>query len=253
MKYPYIISIILSSFFIYKSAFANIYPQQYAFFIPGGAFQQNQEVQDIRLMRPRYVQTEEESQANQPQPNEYPTATINSVPPQRKTSTTSQATSATSNLSSTSLKTKKKSTLPITGNSIKSVQKIKVPTTKTAPQTSTNIIFPADNSYSEPTPTKTITKQEKYQLDENTKLATPQQEQYSQPKLTYKEELKQKSLSSLLNKIPYPDSSQPKFKQLYSYYGMELRVYQNRGKFPRNSEQEETLAKANSIKRFDVK
>ncbi len=251
MKYPYIISIILSSFFLYKSVSANTSPQQYAFFIPSGAFQQNQEVQDIRLMRPRYVQTEEEAQENQQQTEEYSVSSpsIQSEQTQRKTSLTSQATSASYNPSPTSLKTKKKSTLPISGNTIKSVQKIKVPSAKT----STHIIFPADSSDSESTSTKTITKQEIYQLDENTKLTAPQQEETLQPKLTYKEELKQKSLSSLLNKIPYPDSSQPTFKQLYPYYGMELRVYQNRGKFPRNSKQEETLAKANSIKRFDVK
>ena len=235
MKYTYIISIILSSFFTYKSASANIYPQQYAFFIPGGAFQQNQDVQDIRLMRPRYAPTEDENQ-------EASSSQRESYIPSQTTRDTSQAT----------LSSKKKSTLPIAQKN--TIQKIKNAPQNISKQSSpsTNIVFQEEDNESKSISPEISKKLEQYQLDENTQIATPKEAPTPQPKLSHIEELKQKSLTTLLNEIPYPDSSQPKFKQLYSSYGMELRVYQRRGKFPSNHEQEETLAKANSIKRFEV-
>ncbi len=251
MKYTYIISIILSSFFTYKSASANIYPQQYAFFIPGGAFQQNQDVQDIRLMRPRYAPTEDENQeASSSQRESYiPSQTNKATTSQRKTS----ASQTTRDTSQATLSSKKKSTLPIAQKN--TIQKIKNAPQNISKQSSpsTNIVFQEEDNESKSISPEISKKLEQYQLDENTQIATPKEAPTPQPKLSHIEELKQKSLTTLLNEIPYPDSSQPKFKQLYSSYGMELRVYQRRGKFPSNYEQEETLAKANSIKRFEVK
>ena len=61
MNYLYIICLALSSLFTYKPLSAETHPLQYAFFIPGGAFQQNTRVQDIRLMKPRYAKPDEES------------------------------------------------------------------------------------------------------------------------------------------------------------------------------------------------
>ena len=214
MKYTYIISIILSSFFTYKSASANIYPQQYAFFIPGGAFQQNQDVQDIRLMRPRYAPTEDENQ-------EASSSQRESYIPSQTTRDTSQAT----------LSSKKKSTLPIAQKN--TIQKIKNAPQNISKQSSpsTNIVFQEEDNESKSISPEISKKLEQYQLDENTQIATPKEAPTPQPKLSHIEELKQKSLTTLLNEIPYPDSSQPKFKQLYSSYGMELRVYQRRGKF----------------------
>ena len=53
MKYIYTISIILSSFFIYTKGWSQASAQQYAFFIPGGAFQQNQQVQEEQAPKRR--------------------------------------------------------------------------------------------------------------------------------------------------------------------------------------------------------
>lgn len=257
MKYTYIISIILSSFFTYKSVSANIYPQQYAFFIPGGAFQQNQKVQDIRLMRPRYAPTENGSQETSSYTKEQSAASsTNKTTTSRKTITSQKASSSPQNISQTSLKSRKKSILPIARENSITVQKIKAlpqqNTKQSAP--STNIVFQDEtDKAAAPSSAEVNEKLEQYRLDDNIKIASPQDTSPQKPILSPLEELKQKSLSSLLNEIPYPDPSQPKFKQLYSSYGMELRVYQRRGKFPSNYEQEETLAKANSIKRFEVK
>lgn len=64
MNYLYIICLALSSLFTYKPLSAETHPLQYAFFIPGGAFQQNTRVQDIRLMKPRYAKPDEESESS---------------------------------------------------------------------------------------------------------------------------------------------------------------------------------------------
>lgn len=252
MKHIYIISIILSSFFTYKTVSANITSQQYAFFIPGGAFQQNQKVQDIRLMRPRYTQPDETSE-NQLQQN---TSTSNNNTLTSQKTTIAEDSSSTSISSQASLENKKRSTFPITKNATAPLQPIKKQTKTNTPQTlpSTNIVFKDETPKSISVSPETKQKLEQYRLDENTQIAATKENSSPQPlsQLSDLEKLKQKSLSSLLKAIPYPDSSLPKFKQLYSYYGMELRVYQRRGKFPSNREQEETLAKANSIKRFEV-
>lgn len=260
MKHTYIISIILSSFFTYKSVSANIAPQQYAFFVPTGAFQQNQKVQDIRLMRPRYAKPEEENQSTSNTQEEASNPSNNDYRAQRRTITAKENTWSSDSHPQNTLKNRKKSTFPITQDNIASVQPITNTVTDSklpSSATSTNIVFQEETQPAPalaPMSAEVNQKLEQYQLDDNTKITTAQKEEpaLQQPQISYLEELKQKSLSALLSDIPYPDSSQPKFKQLYPYYGMELRVYQRRGKFPSNREQEDTLAKANSIKRFEV-
>lgn len=256
MKHTYIISIILSSFFTYKSVAANITSQQYAFFIPGGAFQQNQKVQDIRLMRPRYAKPEKEKQDTTSSQEETPRSSNYVSTPQNRTISASETSISSTSRAQNTLKNRKKSTFPIVQDNIASVQPITTSATDSdisITSDSTNIIFQEETPPA-PVSAEVNQKLEQYQLDDNTKITTTQKEEPAlpQPQISYLEELKQKSLSALLSDIPYPDSSQPKFKQLYPYYGMELRVYQRRGKFPSNREQEDTLAKANSIKRFEV-
>ena len=265
MKYIYTISIILSSFFIYTKGWAQTSAQQYAFFIPGGAFQQNQQVQDIRLMRPRYAKTEEaesneEETTTSSSTNTYSqdlsTESINTKAPTPQISARKKASRASSSKRNIS-------TLPLPNRVVESAPINNYPqesSSATRETTgATTIVFQdeqqtnTDKRTSQPVSQEVTQKLEQYQLEDNSQLASPQEKQHSKSQLSDIEQLKQKSLSSLLANIPYPDSSQPKFKQLYPYYGLELRVYQRRGKFPSNREQEEALAKANSIKRFDVK
>ena len=62
MKYIYIICLLLSSFFTDKSSAATNESTRYAFFMPQGALQQNRQVPDIRLMRPRHTKPVENTQ-----------------------------------------------------------------------------------------------------------------------------------------------------------------------------------------------
>lgn len=265
MKYIYMISIILSSFFIYNKGWAQTSAQQYAFFIPGGAFQQNQQVQDIRLMRPRYAKTEEAESNKEETTTSSSTNTYSQDLSTENISTNAPTPqiSARKKASRASSSKRNISTLPLPNRVVESApinNYPQAPSSATKETTgATTIVFQdeqqtnTDKRTSQPVSQEVTQKLEQYQLEENTKLSTPQEKHPKKSQLSSIEQLKQKSLSSLLANIPYPDSSQPKFKQLYPYYGLELRVYQRRGKFPSNREQEEALAKANSIKRFDVK
>ncbi len=67
------------------------------------------------------------------------------------------------------------------------------------------------------------------------------------------ENMESKSLKELLAALPYPDFRQPKFKQLYAIYALDLRTLYREGNFLANPEQDTALAKANSVRRFDVK
>lgn len=103
--------------------------------------------------------------------------------------------------------------------------------------------------------------QNKYQLDEDVdpkalvKKDTPEikEEIIEEPVLSVFETYKTGNIEKLLRQIPYPDSSQPKFKQLYNLYALELRSLYKYNELPINIEQEETLKKANSIRRLEVK
>lgn len=66
-------------------------------------------------------------------------------------------------------------------------------------------------------------------------------------------DLQNKSVEKLLAMLPYPNFDQPKFKQLYALYALDLRTLYRKGELLANPEQENTLAKANTIRRFEVK
>lgn len=93
-----------------------------------------------------------------------------------------------------------------------------------------------------------------YKLDEPTSIPTAKEE--SQPEeelLSQAQQLELVDVDTLLSRLPFPDYNQPKFKQLYGIYGLELKSLDQHNKLPNNPEQEETLAKANSLLRFKVK
>lgn len=224
----------MSSFFANNAISANNHEISLAFFIPQGTFQQNDQIQDIRLMKPRYGKTEAQKEqseeiVSQQQKSQQTTTKkrqqriYSKVPsiPQKQISTT------------TNVSTKK--------SSIQAGAK----TNTTRKQQNTKDIRNTEITEVAPSTTE-------YQLDDNKKK---QSKTTSAPRKTVEiniKDLQQKSLKELLAEIPYPDSHQPKFKQLYGLYGLELRSFQRRGKFPSNRDQEDALAKANSIKKFTI-
>ncbi len=269
MKYFYIICIALSSFFTYKSLSAQMPSQQYAFFMPGGSLQQNSQVSDIRRMRPRYLETSEDTNAGAKKISR--TANKASAPSNSGSMiniNSLKKTSPKTTKESAPLATKPKYTLPYEHKPIAEVQELQLPpptTQKTESQpapirqttseTAAVMAKPATQPV-EPAPItpEIAAKMNQYHLDDTpaTPMKTQKTATQAEPQLSEIDRLKQKSVNELLTAIPYPDSSQPKFKQLYALYGLELRVLQRRGNFPANPEQEKALAKANSIKRFEV-
>ena len=244
MKYIYIICLLLSSFFTDKSSAATNESARYAFFMPQGALQQNRQVPDIRLMRPRHTKPVEDTQ---PASSDIPTEVkqISNKPhPQNLARTPTLKNTVTSE------------------NVPQNTRKSSAPTRQYA-QPQTQPTAKATAAAQPTTPKKQIIaspelspeiekKVQQYTLDDS---PIPQKKTAATTAAAISplEKLKQKSLKELLADIPYPDSDLPKFKQLYADYGMELRVLERRHKLPANSEQEETLAKANTLRRFEVK
>lgn len=238
MKYFYLICLTLSSLFTYKYSSAETYPQ-YAFFIPENAFQQNNtSAPDINAMRPRYkkqqaapIADNSEQPARQPQPIRYKKKVQPVTHPVLLKKASSPVTTAQDN--------------PLTENPQINEPMLVVaqptapsqPVETTAEEDLSSIQeIAAQYTLEEPAPTQ------------NTVQATPP--------LTIEpseiEKLEQENLNALLSRIPFPDYKLPKFKQLYSIYGLELRSLREREKLPDNPRQEEVLAKANSLLRFKV-
>ena len=116
------------------------------------------------------------------------------------------------------------------------------PAKTTAPEKTTPQTQP------QPTPKKPA----KYKLDDSP-VKKPEIQTTNKQDIPPLQKFQQKSLKEMLSTLPYPDFDQPKFKQIYALYALELRSAYRRGKLPSNHEQEEILAKANSIRRFEVK
>lgn len=245
MKYIYIICLLLSSFFTDKSSAATNESARYAFFMPQGALQQNRQVPDIRLMRPRHTKPVEDTQ---PASSDIPTEVkqISNKPhPQNLARTPALKNTVTSE------------------NVPQNTRKSSAPTRQYA-QPQTQPTAKATAAAQPTTPKKQIIaspelspeiekKVQQYTLDDSPIPQKKTATTTTAATISPLEKLKQKSLKELLADIPYPDSDLPKFKQLYADYGMELRVLERRHKLPANSEQEETLAKANTLRRFEVK
>lgn len=244
MKYIYIICLLLSSFFTDKSSAATNESTRYAFFMPQGALQQNRQVPDIRLMRPRHTKPVEDTQ---PVSSDTPTEVkqiSNKPQPQNLARTPTLENTVTS-----------ESVPQNTRKSSAPARQYAQPQTQSASKTKATAqsTTPKKQIIASPELSPEIEKKvQQYTLDDSPipqkKTATT-----TAAAISPLEKLKQKSLKELLADIPYPDSDLPKFKQLYADYGMELRVLERRHKLPANSEQEETLAKASTLRRFEVK
>lgn len=244
MRYIYIICLTLSSLFAYKYATATTQMRQYAFFMPNNAFENNTSVKDIENMRPRYDKSvyeeyyddEDDYEDEEDYEDEYDEPINNA-----------------SNTSSPSKDSAEPEIiLPYVRKEIQIV-KPKETAKTTAPVTQSQT---AAKKTPEPKKAPELTeavqkKLQKYTLED---ISTTSETTDTSPLITAEtlKQLENKSLSKMLEEIPYPDRTLPKFKQLYSIYGTELRVLYRRGELPKNKEQEETLAKANSFRRFTV-
>lgn len=246
MKYFYIGCLILSSLFTYKHSLAKDHLLELAFFVPKGAFQQNTAVKDIELMRPRQAETPTESSSSK---------TSQDTPVQ----TPSAASDNTSQPLKISRPYVKKKVTPQKKIIITDTQTAQEPLLTTAepekktPDTPTVVQADAPVS-TEPEITAEIQqKLNKYSLDDPAPLPSTSTTNTLRPQTPDMEKITPQNLAEMLEKIPLPNFDLPKFKQLYSTYGMELRILHRRGKLPYNSEQEDTLAKANTLERFEVK
>ena len=241
MKYIYIICLLLSSFFTDKSSAATNESARYAFFMPQGALQQNRQVPDIRLMRPRHTKPVEDIQ---PATSDTPTEVkqISNKPhPQNLARTPTLENTVTSE---SVPQNTRKSSAPARQYAQPQTQSASKATATAQPTT------PKKQIIASPEIEKKV---QQYTLDDSPVPPQKKTAATTAAAISPLEKLKQKSLKELLADIPYPDSNLPKFKQLYADYGMELRVLERRHKLPTNSEQEKTLAKANTLRRFEVK
>lgn len=228
MKLFYTICLILSSFFTYKQLSADTTTKWHAFFIPKNTFQQNTTVKQINIP--------------EPQDPVIPSTTTDTPKKQSVTTTTTATQKTTTAKNTSNIRKKPTETSNLT-------QSKKNTTQAKAPKQSIPVSVEAA-----PSNTMVQEKLKKYQLDNPvTAQNNIKQDRNILQNIQIPEEQTQKTLKELLNTLPYPDFNLPKFKQLYGLYGLELRSLYRRGKFPPNPEQDATLAKANSLRRFEVK
>lgn len=217
MKYTYIICMALSSFFTYKLASANTNTYLNAFFIPTSAFQQNTHTTDIEQMKPRHTAPvsapSQQDTAGTPQ-KAKPAAVATSQTPQKQTAKTSN------------------------------------PSNKTADKPEVKRLSEAPKEISNTPKKKSVSK---YTLDDTLSDTSKPTSQPQEISMSAKEDFEEKSIGELLDNLPSPDFTRPKYQQIYALYGLELRSTYRRGKLPANYEQEQSLSKANSIRRFEVK
>lgn len=239
MLHLYSICLVLSSLFAYNASAAENRPLRYAFFIPADSLQKNTTIQDIRLMHPRHIKTEESSSA---------TESYNKISSPEKKAPSDKTSAANRLGQKTTLPVEKSRPATIKKQTLESLRRQKsMPDTAVKPEKPQPLPAPDTKEI--------VEKLKNYKLDDSPVppvTARNNPAKPAEPVFSELEKLQQKDLSELLAAIPYPDSRQPKFRQLYDNYGLEMRMMQRRGDFPDNPEQEKTLAKANSLRRFKV-
>ncbi len=230
MKYIYIICLTLSSFFIYKPLHAEQKTQQYVFFLPNDAFQDNSSITQINEMKPRY--NKEQSQNSTPQKSKpniiSPKDPKISLPYEKRPI----------NITPQPVDKKKQyhnDRHPKKGPDFR-------PRPRPIYRPDRPIISPAIRE-----------KLKQYTLDEDFPEMQTYGEEITIEQLLPLEQFKQKSVSEMLDEMPYPDYNLPSFKQLYGHYMMELRSLYDSGHLPDNQGQEAVLQKASNIGYFNVR
>jgi hypothetical protein len=203
MKYIYIISIILSSFFAISSLQAKDNSLQYAFFIPQDAFQYNTYAQPLQEVKKETTKVTTDLDSSK--------KTI-SKPTSDTTTSTASTTTAPQN---------------------KETQKTASKTTNKNTNKPLITLTPTINKETALAPFSIKFKQT---TSNKIKTISP----------------KEKSISDIFSEIPYPNNKLPKYKNAYLDYIMSLRVLHRTKKMQPDTKQEETLAKANTLRRFDI-
>ena len=220
MRYFYIICLALSSIFTYKHLIAQEQIKQYAFFMPNNAFLQNTAVDDIEKHQfKRHSEEDFKTEKIKPQITlPYVRKKVKSAPPKNK---------------------QQQSEVVYEKPKIEELEPM---------QTSQQIIDNPEGGLA-PSMQKRLMQ---YSLDEQ----LSEEEMSKQPEdistSSQKADYTQLSVEEMFKNISFPDESLPKYKQAYANYGMDLRILYRHGKLPDNREQDEALAKANTIQRFKV-
>ena len=235
MKYIYILLFALSSFFSNKSLYAEETYNKLAFFMPDDAMQENMYIpsayQNNNYQIPSYTPPQKET-ATQQRPQKKQ---------QKKAQKTKQA--------------PKKSHQIIRKNLINE-QATQKNTSNTQEQTKSAPVV-IKEAQSQPTQNTETTDFSAFDFDENIQIKTETPKKTPKPnktkKLSQLEKLRQKDVSDILYSIPYPDTTQPKYKQIYNIYAISLRNLYRQHELPYNYDQEISLEKANSLQKFEVK
>lgn len=227
MKYFYILCLVLSSFFTYKHIFAQ---EQYAFFIPNNAFQNNLTTEDSFSDNTIKQDSEESQPLTSKEPKisrPYVHATPKFIPAQTTKNNQHHHPKGHNN--------KEPKDSPRDAPFI------------TYQQPRITDLGAFHSSEQTVDPVITADQLDLYQLETtNPPYPTDSSLPAAQPSST------KLDVEDMLDSLPYPDFKLPKFKQLYAAYCMELRVLYRQGKLPYNQEQDNTLAKADTIQRFKV-
>jgi len=242
MRYFYIICLVLSSFFIYNLSSADNIERQYAFFVPGSAYQENTAINNLDSIQPRYKKTRVNNTQTPPSKNkikatEKLTRPVTKKPlkeiadakpvPQIKDKKTTIATKQQANTI--------KEDSPI-------INTAETTDTPLAPVVET----PTTPQLSEEELNRIKEKAAQYNIDDDDDFVIA-------PAFSDEaEQKKEKTINAMLSEIPYPNSDEPKFKQAFGKYGIALRTLYRQKTMPNDYEQDKILAKATSIKRFKV-
>lgn len=247
MRYFYMTCLILSSFFICNHSIAENITRQYAFFIPNNVYDKNTTVNSIDSIRPRYTLATQKGtnpKENTQKNNNRDKITLPfSRPP---------ITGKIANDTEVSLKTnsipQKDSSPSKTAPQPSPESNTNIITKESAPIEAKQIVHTADSYSSQPS-SQTKSNTSKYNLDDDFLTDIKKAEaKIIKPQLP-----KEKTITERLAEIPFPDLEQPRYKQVFGNYGITLRTLYRQNEMPADYEQDEILAKANSIKRFLVK
>ena len=245
MKYIYLILIALSSFFTNKSLQANQDGTQIAFFMPPNSMQQNIYIPAIsnNTLQQDIQSTKENSNISQPN---IASQEINEIEP---TITPQKNTPAPKKKSPTVAKTLNKKQPKQDKQATTTKATTKVAPTTVQPTDFSNIEFDSNVNLNTEKENNEIEKNS----PENEETKTASSSSDLENTTSYIKQLYQKDLKELLYSVPYPNKKQPKYKQLYNIYLLDLRGLYRYKKLSENIEQNLTLKKAKSMKKFEVK
>lgn len=244
MRYFYIICLVLSSFFIYHQSSADNIGRQYAFFVPGSAYQENTAVNNLDSIQPRYKKTRASNKPTQTSPSKNQKNKIKTAEKLKRPITQKPLKEIADTNPTPQIKDKETLVITKQADTVKEETPI-ITATETAVTSAPVIETPATPQFSEEEMNRIREKAAQYNIDDDDDFIIA-------PTITEASQNKEKSLSAMLSEIPYPNPDEPSFKQTFGKYGIALRTLYRQKTLPKDYEQDRILAKATSIKRFKV-